>query len=194
MGDDAPSAFESFCGGPFWDANLTWSNDAVDPDFTACFHKTVLSWAPAVVIALLAPIEVRRLRASRSRSIPRNVFNVAKAAFTAALVVIAVVDLILLATSDEDGRRNVVDADYVAAAVVAFGSGLSLFLLIASLIHGVRTSPTQFAYYLAATICEAFTLRCTLNTTDVKSYSTFNVFSTDQLFWLTGVVRPPTTF
>ena len=51
------------------------------------------------------------------------------------------------------------DADYVAAACFLVGAGLSLFLLAASLVRGVRTSPTQFAYYAVATICCAITLR-----------------------------------
>ena len=52
-----------------------------------------------------------------------------------------------------------IGADYVAAACFLVGAGLSLFLLAASLVRGVRTSPTQFAYYGIATICCAITLR-----------------------------------
>ena len=54
---------------------------------------------------------------------------------------------------------SLADADYVAAACFLVGAGLSLLLLTASLVRGVRTSPTQFAYYLVATICGAVTLR-----------------------------------
>ena len=31
-----------FCEGKFWDLSLTWETD--DPDFTACFHQTVIDF------------------------------------------------------------------------------------------------------------------------------------------------------
>ena len=30
----------TFCVSPLWDLNVTWYTE--DPDFTPCFHKTVL--------------------------------------------------------------------------------------------------------------------------------------------------------
>jgi ATP-binding cassette subfamily C (CFTR/MRP) protein 1 len=150
--------FERFCGGTFWDANLTWSNDVENPDFTPCFHRTIFVWTPVFFLAILAPFEVRRYRNSKSHKIPRNWYNTTKLVLTLCLAIMAIVDLILLATGGDNGKA-VVDADYVAAAFYVFGSGLSLFLLVASLIHGIRTSPAQFVYYLVATVCGAVTLR-----------------------------------
>ena len=34
----------TFCISPIWDINLTWNT--TDPDFTPCFHKTVLVYIP----------------------------------------------------------------------------------------------------------------------------------------------------
>ena len=31
--------FEEFCGGPFWDVNVTWNTN--DPDFTPCFQVLI---------------------------------------------------------------------------------------------------------------------------------------------------------
>ncbi len=33
-------ADDGFCPDPLWDADLTWNTD--DPDFTICFHQTVI--------------------------------------------------------------------------------------------------------------------------------------------------------
>jgi ATP-binding cassette subfamily C (CFTR/MRP) protein 1 len=50
------SSFETFCGGPVWNSSLTWNT--TDPDFTPCFHKTVLSWTPSLFLLALVPVEV----------------------------------------------------------------------------------------------------------------------------------------
>ena len=52
-----------FCPGPFWDVDLTWNTDS--PDFTPCFHQTVLVYAPIVVGLVVALIELPSLRKKR---------------------------------------------------------------------------------------------------------------------------------
>ena len=42
----------TFCVSPIWDANLTWNTN--DPDFTPCFHKTVLVYVPCGFLWILA--------------------------------------------------------------------------------------------------------------------------------------------
>ena len=51
------SVFEEFCGGEFWDVYTTWNT--TNPDFTDCFHKTVLAWIPAVLLILISPFDLR---------------------------------------------------------------------------------------------------------------------------------------
>ena len=48
--------FYSFCSSPFWDLDLTWNT--TNPDFTPCFHQTVLTYIPALVILLGLPFQV----------------------------------------------------------------------------------------------------------------------------------------
>ena len=48
------SQFEEFCGGQFWDLDTTWYTN--EPDFTPCFHRTIIAWVPCAVLLLLAPI------------------------------------------------------------------------------------------------------------------------------------------
>ena len=45
-----------FCSTPLWDINLTWNTE--DPDFTRCFHQSVLTYAPLAVLLLGAPFQV----------------------------------------------------------------------------------------------------------------------------------------
>ena len=68
--------FEDFCGGQLWNTNLTW--DTEDPDFTACFHRTVLSWVPAGFLLLLGPLETWSYVGSLHRNTPFSFINVSK--------------------------------------------------------------------------------------------------------------------
>ena len=45
-----------FCPDPLWDSDLTWYTD--QPDFTTCFHETVLVYVPCGILWLLAPLQI----------------------------------------------------------------------------------------------------------------------------------------
>ena len=45
-----------FCATPLWDMNLTWYTDS-NPDFTPCFHKTVLQYIPLAILILILPYQ-----------------------------------------------------------------------------------------------------------------------------------------
>ena len=63
------SPFEqNFCGNrSFWDEHKIWEVD--DPEFPICFHKTILSWAPAIVLFILSALEVGSYFSSPNRDI-----------------------------------------------------------------------------------------------------------------------------
>nr|UOU03334.1 ATP-binding cassette subfamily C1-1 [Brachionus rubens] len=44
-----------FCDTPLWNSSLIISNS---PDFTSCFHKTILIWIPCLVLFIYSPISV----------------------------------------------------------------------------------------------------------------------------------------
>ena len=56
----------TFCQTELWNWNLTWNSE--QPDFTPCFHKTVLVYAPCSVLWILGLFE--HFVNLRSRSIP----------------------------------------------------------------------------------------------------------------------------
>ena len=86
--------FEEFCGGPVWDPDVTWNTN--DPDFTDCFHKTVLSWTPCLVFLLFVPFELRRYCLSPNRRVPFTLLNVTKLVLTGVLAINCVAGMIVL--------------------------------------------------------------------------------------------------
>lgn len=56
------SAIENFCGSTFWNTSLTWNN--LNPEFTECFHQTVLSWLPGAILTLFLATEIRSKQTS----------------------------------------------------------------------------------------------------------------------------------
>jgi ATP-binding cassette subfamily C (CFTR/MRP) protein 1 len=100
------SSFETdFCGGTFWDLNATWYTD--DPDFTPCFHKTVLAWAPAAIFLFFASFEAPKYFREERGRIPWNVYNIGKLAGTLGLVVLAVAEIALTGVVDGDSDNMV---------------------------------------------------------------------------------------
>ena len=57
-------------------ASTVWQTD--DPDFSPCFERTALVWAPCVLLWLLSPVEVYLLRRSRGLPNPWTVLNISK--------------------------------------------------------------------------------------------------------------------
>jgi ATP-binding cassette subfamily C (CFTR/MRP) protein 1 len=147
------SPFEDFCGGPIWNSSVTWNT--TDPDFTECFHKSVLSWTPGLPLLLLGPYEAYQYTRSPNRNIPFNIYNLTKVALTIAAVAVSLVEVSLTATAETTPP----DIEYVTPVVFATFFLISLLLLLLSLKYGVQTSATQFFYYTLAVICGAPILR-----------------------------------
>ena len=112
------SAFETdFCGGEFWNENLTWNTDS--PDFTPCFHKTALAWIPTVILALVSITEFRHYARSDNRDIPWNFFNLTKTLLNSFLIVLSITEIVLAGIADGDGNEatQVYPVDYVTNVV-----------------------------------------------------------------------------
>ena len=149
----------SFCGGDLWDEDVTWYTD--DPDFTPCFHKTVLAWSPTVLFLFFGSFEIYKYVHSDAKKIPWNVFNVAKLLMTASLVVLSVVEIALVGVTvgDDDALTEVFAIDFVTPVVYLLTFSTSLVLLLFSMKRGIRTSPAQFYLFFASLVCGAVTFR-----------------------------------
>lgn len=82
----------TFCAGPLWDLKVTWGGEDAGPDFTPCFHKTVLVYAPCALLWILAPLELYLNRTVRGRpggagAIGRTWQNQSRAALSALLMI-----------------------------------------------------------------------------------------------------------
>ena len=58
----------SFCASDLWDLQLTWNT--TNPDFTPCFHQSVLTYIPTAVLILALPfqVDIRDMRNERERA------------------------------------------------------------------------------------------------------------------------------
>lgn len=102
-----------FCGSDFWNEDITWNTDS--PDFTPCFHKTVLAWSPTLILAVLGLNEIRQYKRSPNRKIPWTFLNLAKVLLTAMLVLLAVTEFIFTIVTDYDDKEltNIYPVDYI---------------------------------------------------------------------------------
>ena len=80
---------QTFCEDPLWDLNLTWLTD--NPDFTTCFHQTVLVYLPAVLLLLLTPYQIWICKISKDRLIPLKVPFLLKIGFNVILMLLPII-------------------------------------------------------------------------------------------------------
>ena len=55
-GEGRCKGINMFCSTKLWDLELTWYT--TNPDFTSCFHLTVLTFVPTLVLLLTLPFQV----------------------------------------------------------------------------------------------------------------------------------------
>ena len=80
-----------FCDDPLWDLGLTWYTE--NPDFTTCFHQTVLTYLPFGVLLLSTPLSVWSSNKSRDRRVPWTFVNISKVALNLLLIILPFIDL-----------------------------------------------------------------------------------------------------
>lgn len=153
MAEEQLSGFEEFCGGQFWDSNFTWNT--ATPDFTPCFHKSVLAWTPGLVLTLLAPFEVAKCLRSQNRDTPWALTTVSKLIITLVLVAVAITELVFAVTRE---TPESVPIDYLTTSLFLVFYLISLFLLLMAIRNGVHTQPAQFFFYLLSVFCGGITL------------------------------------
>ena len=108
---------ENFCGGEFWNDNITWNTD--NPDFTPCFHKTILSWTPSLIFLVFVINESRKYRKSSNRNIPWNFWFLLKFLLTCMLIVLAITELVftIIIDKDDNALTEIHPVDYTTVVV-----------------------------------------------------------------------------
>ena len=116
-----PSSFEeNFCGTEFWNTNKTWNSD--NPDFTICFHKTILAWIPSIILAIFSIGEFKLCKSDPNSSISWNIYNVTKVLLTVLLMVLAMVGIVFTGITDGDdvNLTNIYPVDYFTNTLYLF--------------------------------------------------------------------------
>lgn len=120
-----------FCSGPLWNTTLTWNSEK--PDFTSCFHKTVLVYMPCFVLWILAPLEIWSNCKSSKRFIQFSWVNVSKILLDFCLVATTTVELLLINRlyNNPDIGNGSKMADFVASGLklITFCLDFALVLL-----------------------------------------------------------------
>lgn len=121
-----------FCKGDLWDVNLTWY--ASQPDFTSCFHKTVLIYVPCAFLWLCSVVELYKNYTSTKRFIPWTWLNITKILTTGGLVIMSIVELTYLNRLNrmEQSGYLVEVADFVGSSVKLATYFLEILLVISA--------------------------------------------------------------
>lgn len=152
----------NYCQNAFFNyTNL--SHTVNHEDFSGCLQETILHWIPPSVLLLFGVIEFFYYFSNKNvnRNIPFNRLNVSKLIFIATLILIHLCQIsIFYAVIDIDAiidQQNKSSATtYIEQQFIFLASYLvSSLLLLVSLKYGIRTSPTQFVFYLISVICGA---------------------------------------
>ena len=139
------------CGTPVWDISVTWNTE--NPDFTPCFHNTVLVFAPTIFLLLFSPLELYFQASSHNRNIPWCVLNILRLVLTFLLVVVVLAELILNLTTE----REVFISDFLAPAVKTFTFSFSIILAVKNVKRGVQSSAIMFSYWSLTALAETLT-------------------------------------
>jgi ATP-binding cassette subfamily C (CFTR/MRP) protein 1 len=142
----------AFCQDPLWDLNVTWNTD--EPDFTHCFHATVLVYVPCALLWLGLPLKWLSWRSSTSRNVPWTIINLARLVVNALLIVICCLQLIMELVYLDSGRPS---ANIVAPAVLVMTFAVAILLGICDQKLGITSSGIQFGLWSLLALTSTFT-------------------------------------
>ena len=151
------NANTTYCRSSF--TNYTSLHRVVNQDeFVGCLQETILHWIPPSILLLFGVFELNYYFSKRNpnRNIPFNRLNISKLISIATLIAIHLCQIVISYTTRHNHPDKNSDTSFIEQETIFATSYLvSFILLFLSLRYGVRTSPTQFMFYLASVICAA---------------------------------------
>ncbi|XP_058453712.1 multidrug resistance-associated protein 1-like [Malaya genurostris] len=135
--------FEEFCGGPFWDDNLTWRPE--DADLTFCFQRIILQWVPCFFLYVFTVYEAYRIASSRYRDIPWNWLNISKMLISFLLMVLSWIDLGMVV--NYHNQADVFDVQILVAIFNAVAYIVTIVLYFFFRKYGIQSSGTIFIFW-----------------------------------------------
>ena len=175
-----------FCNDVLWDLNVTWYTD--QPDFTKCFHSTVLVYVPCLFLWVTMPFKLYEWRYP-DVSIPRNgtpkrtFIVLARFAFQTLLLLLSISALIL--NINEIWNYSISEvyekplSEVIAPAVLSLSFALCLSIIITDHKNGIQSSSgMQFGFWFF------LTLGATLTFTSVVRFPEKRTTSNNVTFWI----------
>ena len=154
-----------FCSSKWWDLNVTWYPPPGEPpDFTSCFHKTVLVYVPSVILLLTSPIDFYRSKRSHAGPLIWNRKLLFKILLTVCLCILSLAELII--TSLLHSYDVVIDVASLLGPCIKIVTFLwTLGLLLKTRNAGIRRSYVQWYFWLFYNTCQGFTFGSSVNHT-----------------------------
>lgn len=131
-----------------FDSRLSW--DTEDPCLSVCVQKSLLLWLPCCLLWLLAPLQGYRLLRSKAHHIPHSPINVVKTVLVIGLLVLAIADFIIFASSGSGGSK----LDLLDPVLRGITWVLVAALIEAERRHGVRNSALLWVFWLVYLLCQ----------------------------------------
>ncbi|XP_076329549.1 multidrug resistance-associated protein 1-like [Tachypleus tridentatus] len=150
------SLSEEFCFSPFWDLQVTWYTN--QPDFTPCFHNSILIWIPCIFLWLLVPVEVTRTRKRKGPPLPWTLLTMSKLLFCLGLIVLTLTDLIFKVKLQNEGEA-VSRVEFCSAYTKIITFVLVFFLIFRDKRLGRKSSGVLFLYWFFLALCGGLTYR-----------------------------------
>ncbi|KAI1299647.1 ATP-binding cassette sub-family C member 3 [Halotydeus destructor] len=157
---------DQFCGSELWDLNITWYTN--NPDFTPCFHKTVLIWVPCAFLFLVSPYEIHKIRTAAviEQRVPWTLLSLMKILVAFSLAVLSSIDLVNALVNWSE--RYLVDIYTPSIELVTYS-----YVSIITTLHSKnsnRASGTLFLFWMLLSIFSLTTYWSVLSELiDVKS-------------------------
>lgn len=142
--------FRSICGSPIWNHQTVY---LAYPDFTTCFHYTILKWVPCFVLWIVAPFWTYALTSNVQNKLRPSLLSILKALITVFLIIIEVVYLILAY------MQSKFIVFYMTPLIFIVTYLLVLFFNHFERIRGLQSSSLLFVFWSFLVFTSSITLR-----------------------------------
>lgn len=153
--------FDEFCGpdtsGLFWDWNRTWSS--TNPDFSPCFHSTVLLWLPCCYLWICGPVYLLHLRCHHRGYICMTRLNRARTVLALLLWIVCWSDVFYTFWERSATSRTSAPVHLVSPTLVGVTMLLCVLVIQYERMKGVQSSGVMLVFWLLAVLCASATFR-----------------------------------
>ncbi|XP_063790449.1 multidrug resistance-associated protein 1-like [Pseudophryne corroboree] len=140
----------------FWDVNQTWHTD--NPDFSWCFHNTILYWIPCFYLFVCTPFYILYIIHYGRDYIRMSLLSKAKTCLAALLALICYIDLFYTVWNM---THHIPEPPVLLISPLIVGATMLLVtcLIQYERVKGVRSSVLLLIFWLLTLICGTFQLR-----------------------------------